>query len=208
MIKAAVIETADLLFEWMISRLGGIHETRDALEGSWFNDAMIVMMAGLPGTGKTTLAREVAAPTGGRVLSKDDVRHALFPAEEIEYSSRQDDFCLQVMLETASFLLRQNRERLIFLDGRPFSRRYQIDNVVNVAKSLHQEWRILECVCAEEVVKQRLEDKGREHPAANRNFQLYLEVRSRFEAITLRKTVIDTGRPIAACVRQAREALR
>lgn len=169
---------------------------------------MIVMMAGLPGSGKTTLARELAARTSGRVLSKDEVRHALFSAEEIEYSSRQDDFCLQVMLETAGFLLQQNRERIIFLDGRPFSRRYQIENVVNAAAFLHQSWRILECVCAEDVAKQRFAENGEEHPAANRTFQLYLEVRARFEAITLPKTVIDTGQPIGACVQEALAALR
>jgi adenylylsulfate kinase len=192
----------------MMSVLRRIHHTHDAAPGSCFNDAMIVMMAGLPGTGKTTLARELAAPMSGRVLSKDEVRHALFSEQEIEYSSRQDDFCLQVMLEAAGFLFRQDRERLIFLDGRPFSRRYQIENVVNVAESLHQRWRILECVCAEEIARQRLEEQGREHPAANRDFQLYLEVRSRFESITLPKTVIDTALPLETCVQHALAALR
>lgn len=169
---------------------------------------MIVLMAGLPGTGKTTLACELANRTGGRVLSKDEIRHTLFTPEEIEYSVRQDDFCLQVMLETASQLLERNSGRKIFLDGRPFSRRYQIDNVVNAAASLHQKWCIVECVCSEELARQRLEDQSTGvHPAGNRDFQLYLEVKSRFEAIALPKTVIDTGESLERCVEKALGAI-
>jgi predicted kinase len=170
---------------------------------------MIALMAGLPGTGKSTLARELALRTGGRVISKDEIRHALFSNEEIEYSSRQDDFCQQVMLETAAERLQRNLSRIIFLDGRPFSRRYQIDNVVNAAASIHQSWRILECVCSEETARKRLEQQSAlgSHPAGNRNFQLYLDVRSRFEAITLPKVVIDTEKSLMECVEQALQAL-
>lgn len=164
---------------------------------------MIVLMAGLPGTGKSTLARELASRTGGRVVGKDEIRHALFAAEEIEYSTQQDDFCLQVMLETARYLLQRNPERIVFLDGRPFSRRYQIENVVNAASSMHQRWRILECVCTEEVAKERLKKQPSDHPAGNRNFQLYLDVQSCFEVILPPKTVIDTNRPLHLCVEQA-----
>ena len=171
---------------------------------------MIVMMAGLPGTGKTTLARELAARSAGRVLDKDEVRHALFAADEVEYTSRQDDFCLEVMLRIVGYLLQQNSGRIIFLDGRPFSRRYQIDNVLNAVASLHQSWRILECVCPEEICGRRLEDQcvRGAHPARNRDFKLYLEVKSRFEAIMLPKTVINTSQPLETCVEQALAALR
>ena len=171
---------------------------------------MIVLMAGLPGTGKTTLARELAARTGGRVLSKDEVRHALFTREEIEYSSRQDDFCLQLMLETAGYLLERDSRRIILLDGRPFSRRYQIENVLQAAATLQQPWRILECVCSEEVVRQRLESdvEGGTHPAGNRGYSLYLEVQARFEAITLPKTVIDTAQSLQTCLETGLAALR
>ncbi|HTC47847.1 MAG TPA: AAA family ATPase [Candidatus Aquilonibacter sp.] len=171
---------------------------------------MIVLMAGLPGTGKTTLARELAGRTSGRVVSKDEVRHALFAESEIEYSSQQDDFCQQVMLETASYLLRRDAERIIFLDGRTFSRRYQIENVLNAAASLHQSWCILECVCADAIARGRLQEQSamRAHPAGNRDFELYLQVKARFEAITLPKTVIDTSQPLQNCIEQALAVLR
>jgi adenylylsulfate kinase len=170
---------------------------------------MIVLMAGLPGTGKSTLVRELATKTSGRVLSKDEFRHAIFSAEEIEYSSRQDDFCLHLMLETAGYLLARDSTRKIFLDGRPFSRRYQIENVLDAAECLHQPWRILECVCPGETVRQRLQADAASgaHPAGNRDFQLYLEVKARFEAITFAKTVIDTGESLESCIQQALRAL-
>jgi predicted kinase len=167
---------------------------------------MIILLAGLPGSGKSTLARELTSRTDGRVLSKDEIRHALFLPQEIEYSSRQDDFCVQVMLETAAYLLRQDSSRMIFLDGRPFSRRYQIEQVLTAAKKLHQPWRILECVCSEETAE--TEFASSVHRAGNRDDKLYLEVKARFEAITMPKTVINTDQPLEVCVHQALAALR
>src|ERR1700692_274709 len=78
---------------------------------------MIVLMAGLPGTGKSRLARELALRTAGRVISKDEIRHALFAEDEIEYSSRQDDFCLQIMVAVAGGQFVGGRNSVFFFLG-------------------------------------------------------------------------------------------
>jgi predicted kinase len=163
---------------------------------------MIILMAGLPGTGKTTLARSLAESTGGCVLSKDEIRAALFAPDDIEYSSTQDDFCMEIMLQAAAFLLKKNPQRNIFLDGRTFSRRYQIDRVLAVATEMAQRWAILECVCSEEAARRRLalDDS---HPARNRNFSLYLDVDAHFEPIQYNKAIINTDQPLEDCVQQA-----
>lgn len=171
---------------------------------------MIVLMAGLPGTGKSTLVRELAARLNGSVLSKDEIRHALFAPLEVEYSTQQDDFVMGIMLEAAAWILRKDHSRILFLDGRTFSRRYQIERVLKLATDLHQPWQILECICSEETAQRRIESQASagEHVAGNRTFDLYMEVKARFEPITFHKTEIDTDLPLAECVNRALAALR
>lgn len=165
---------------------------------------MIILMAGLPGTGKSTLARELAQRTHGTLLGKDEIRAALFAPEDIEYSVRQDDFVMEIMLEAARFLLQTNPMRKIFLDGRPFSRRYQIDRVLEFARELNQRWRIIECTCSDESARRRLDcEPAPSHPAHNRSFALYLEMKSNLEPVTHRKTVVQTDDPLEKCLQEA-----
>ena len=164
-------------------------------------------MAGLPGTGKTMLARELAPRTQGALISKDEIRAALFSSEDIEYSVKQDDFVMEIMLEAARFLLQNAPARKIFLDGRTFSRRYQIDRALKFASELAQPWTIIECTCSEESARRRLDVADPSHPAHNRTFALYLEVKARFEPITYPKITISTDQPLEQCVEQALAAI-
>jgi predicted kinase len=160
---------------------------------------MLILMAGLPGTGKSTLSRAVAAELGGTVLDKDQVRAALFSPSDIEYSTAQDDFCMAVMLKVAGYLFRKDPSRFIFLDGRTFSRAYQLKRATGFAEAIGQPWRVLECTCKAETARMRLSDDPG-HLATNRDFDLYQQVKARFEEITLPKTVIDTDQPLESCI--------
>ena len=167
---------------------------------------MLILMAGLPGTGKSTLSRALAAEVGGTVIDKDHVRAALFDPPDIEYSTEQDEFCMRVMLKVAGYLFRKNPARKVFLDGRTFSREYQLRRATGYANALGQPWRILECVCSDESARKRLESDAA-HPATNRDFHLYEAVKQRFEEIVLPKAVIDTDQPLEDCVKQVKKSL-
>ena len=163
-------------------------------------------MAGLPGAGKSTLSRALAAKLDGTVIDKDLVRAALFTPSDIEYSTEQDDFCMAVMLKVAGYLFRKDPARIVFLDGRTFSRTYQLKRATGFADAISQPWRILECICTESTGRSRLSNDA-SHPAGNRNFDLYQQVKSRFEEILFPKTLIDTDQPLATCIQLATAAL-
>jgi adenylylsulfate kinase len=115
---------------------------------------------------------------------------------------------MEIMLEAARFLFKKEPTRKVILDGRTFSRRYQVDRVFKFAAELAQPWAILECVCADESARQRLDlAPDPSHPARNRTMALYLDVKSRFEPILHPKTVISTDEPLEQCIPLAMAAL-
>ena len=128
------------------------------------------------------------------ILDKDPIRAVLFPPELIEYATPQDDFCMNIMLQVAEYILRKEPTRSVILDGRTFSRRYQLDAVADLATNLGQRLAIIECVCSDATARQRLEQDVAQgvHVADNRNFALYLAIKARFELIERPKLVINT----------------
>lgn len=159
-----------------------------------------VLLAGLPGTGKSTLARKLQEKLGGVVLDKDRVRAALFPEEMTDYSREQDDLCMRAILEAAVYLTERRRPPFIFLDGRTFSRRSQVDEVLRLAQQLGVAWRILLLQCAEGVVAERLQSGAEDHPARNRNITLYQQLKTSFEAIVYPRMDVDTTKGVDALV--------
>ena len=112
------------------------------------------------------------------------------------------------MLDAARFLFQKDPTRKIFLDGRTFSRRYQIDRVLTLAGELGQPWKIIECVCSDETARRRLDvTPDPMHPAHNRSFALYREMKAQFEPIAYPKTIISTDELLEACLQQSIAAL-
>jgi adenylylsulfate kinase len=135
---------------------------------------LLIAMAGLPGTGKSTLARLLAVELGAVVLGKDEVRATLFPPPVLNYSDEQGDIAMQAIYQAAASILRTFPGQAVILDGRTFLRAYQVRDLLALATSVNESVHLIECVCADEVARRRLEqDLARgEHPARNRTFDL------------------------------------
>jgi predicted kinase len=171
---------------------------------------MLAAMAGLPGTGKSTIAARLAAELGGVVMNKDTVRAALFPPPVLNYTAEEDDLTMAAIYSAARYIRRAfPRQRVIF-DGRTFLKAYQVRDLLALADSLDEPVRVIECVCADDVVRVRLEHDlaAGLHPAGNRTFELYLAGKARAEPLTTPRLTLDTGTlPLDECVRRARDYL-
>jgi len=159
-----------------------------------------VILAGLPGTGKSTLAEALAKKLGGIVLSKDKVRAALFPDGAITYSSGQNDFCMSVLLMAAQRIAADHRVPFLFIDGRTFSRERHVKEVAEAAHLVGAGLSILHLNCPEDLALERIKKDQGKHAAKNRDPLLYFLVKSYFEPIRLPKLDVDTSRPLEECV--------
>jgi adenylylsulfate kinase len=173
---------------------------------------MLILMVGLPGTGKSTLSRALVERFGGFVIDKDVIRPALFGPTKIEYTVEQDDFCQQVMLDTAAYLLRKQPGLRVFLDGRPFSREYQRASVLAAAEKIGAPLAVIECVATDETALSRIRNdlKSGTHLAANRTEQLYFEKKRDFEREPLQgpRLTISSDRGLEKSIAEAHAHLQ
>ena len=136
---------------------------------------MIVQLAGLPGTGKSTLAAAIAGRLGLAclVLDKDRVRHALYGTAHTVYSRAQDDFVVRLLHQAAERHLAGRADATVILE-RTCTRAYQVTDAAALAARAGCPLALIECVCPDHVARERLA-RGRDdgHPAANRDFTLY-----------------------------------
>jgi len=169
---------------------------------------MIIAMAGLPASGKSAVAERLRDALPAVLLDKDAVRAFLF-TKHVDYSREQNDLCLDIIYNVSTYLLQHKLAPRILLDGRTYSRRYQIDAVKRTADQAGVPLYILECICSEASAKMRLEHDQQAHPAQDRNFAMYQRSRAAAEPINEPKLTIETDKhSLDRCVELALDYLR
>lgn len=172
---------------------------------------MLIAMAGLPATGKSTIAACLAERLGAVVLDKDRVRATLFPPRVLNYSAEQDEITMTAIYQAAAAILKADPRQAVVIDGRTFLRPGQLRPLLDLAASLGEAPRLIECACDDDAARERLErDAARgSHPAGNRDFALYLSLKAVAGPIALPHLVLDTGRlSLEECVRRCLDFIR
>lgn len=156
----------------------------------------LVIVCGLSGTGKSTLARALAQNTGFIQISSDATRkelaglspdeHRFEPYGKGIYSEEFTDRTYRELTERAASCLKNGRS--VILDA-TFSKRRYFERLMEAFTSLGikgAEWHIIECVADDETVRNNLlkrtakPDKG---AVSDAGWEVYLEQKKSFEPI-------------------------
>jgi len=184
------------------------------------NHPALVLMAGLMGVGKTTLARELAQRSGATVISSDVVRKEL---AQIAPSERRLDAYNEGIYTpertAATYAAMLERARQVLATGMPvildasFKRAIDRAAARQLAQALGVPLLVIECVAPEEVVRDRLMQRlVAEGSVSDGRWELYAHQRADFEPVhelpPSEHLVIDTTHPLAICADRAEAALR
>ncbi len=150
---------------------------------------MLIVFRGLPGTGKTRLARRLLSKRPDLlVLSRDTLRSAVIPHPT--FSEEEKALVDEMIVTMTGFLL--GRDRSVVIDGMALSSARLLEEFAEQAAAHRKGFRVIECICSEATALARIAADRGSHPAGDRGSDLYYRVRERFEAVEVPFLSIDT----------------
>jgi len=171
----------------------------------------LAITAGLVGTGKSALARALGESLGWEVVSSDAVRKAMagLPPTQHRYEAFEAGIYSPAFTRrTYDELFRQARSILlqggsVILDA-TFRSRALREQAASLAREAEAEFFVLETVCPEEVIRERLERRAGEASFSDADWQVYLREKRIWEEIAEASPdhhlKVDTSAPVEALV--------
>ena len=150
---------------------------------------MLYLFCGLPGTGKTTVAKELASLTGGMVLRTDEIRKQLM--SDPQYSPEEKRLVYDAMLRTAGSMLRAGA--VVILDA-TFHLRKEREAAKEIARKAGAECVVIEVKCDEETVRKILRKREAKSDESDADFEVYKKIEKEWEPVQGEHPVIITGK--------------
>lgn len=149
-------------------------------------EVMLIIVCGLQGAGKTTVAKEVAEKLKAVLLRTDIIRKSLI--KEPKYTVAEMQKIYKEMFIRARKMLQDDKN--VVLDA-TFTKKENRMEAKKIAEETNVDFQIIEVVCSEKVIKKRIEQRSGDDSEAN--FEVYLKYKNLFEPITEKHIVIDNS---------------
>lgn len=121
---------------------------------------LVIVVGGLPGTGKSTLAKALASVLGGEWLRTDRIRRELFESEGQKaaadtgiYRAELRERVYRELFQQAAALV--SEKVAVVLDG-TFSSAKQLSDARSLGSGARTIWLAVECCCPAEVARERI----------------------------------------------------
>ena len=140
---------------------------------------VVVALMGLPGSGKSTVARALVHELGLRCVDRDALRMAMFPRCRYSFMEKRAAFRALLLALEINCMLGEST----VIDGCTFSRRQDLLRVDQVARKLGFLPVAIHLDCPSPLARTRIEADiaADRHPARDRSPELVTEVMARFE---------------------------
>ena len=163
---------------------------------------ILVVLIGLPGAGKSTLARALARHCGFARIDRDALRAALFPGRRV--TAAQKRAANAAVWRAVAVLLRERRS--VVVDGMTFASAAQRRRARVLARRLRARCVEVFLDCPVALARERIA-AGAAHPATDRSPALVGRVARRFEPVSRRAVRLDARQSRRELLRRLREAL-
>lgn len=151
----------------------------------------VVVVCGLPGAGKTTVAEHAADRLDAELLRTDVVRTDLFP--DPEYTDAEMRAVYDELFERAAAIVHGGDS--VVLDG-TFQHREHRDSAQATADDLGVPATLVKVECEEAVVRERIRQRSDDESDAD--FAIHQQYRESFDGIEREHAVVDNSEGLAS----------
>ena len=160
---------------------------------------MLVLVFGLPGTGKTFLAKELASELNLIHVNTDITRKKILSRPG--YTHKEKEMVYDKLFEFLSEYL--NRGENLVVDGTFYKEEYRA-KLRAIAREANTKPAFIELTAKEEIIEARMLERAKQVCDSDADFSVYQKIKSEFEPLAEKHLKIDSSVPLLKQVEQVR----